>query len=219
MVIKVTLFALVVLLIAVITLSYYMNVEGFDNLSSSTFYNFYVNRYNDPSGAPRCLSTLPNNSIGTWECVKDAPQQMWRINENGNLVSNDPVYANKCVQAKLDNSLTFEDCSPTSTKFSYVNNQLTIQGSNKCVNLKGGEYTNGSPVDTYICSSARPDTVTWFSKQVASVTPVAPAASVTSVTPGTPATSAAPVTSATSVTPATSVTSVTSAAPAASDAA
>ena len=165
MVIKATLFVLIILLFAVITLSCYSSEEGFlgyNGMDKNKRYNLYVNRNNDPTAAPRCLAAMAGNKIGTWKCVPNHPTQIWYLNDNSNLMTIDPTYAGKCVQYNKDNTLSFALCTINSTKFKYENNQLKIQGTDRCLNLKGGLYTDGSVVDAVVCTKARADTVTWF---------------------------------------------------------
>ncbi len=165
MVIKATLFVLIILLFAVITLSCYTSEEGFrgyNGMDKNKKYNLYVNRFGDPTAAPRCLKTLADNKIGTWDCVPNDPTQIWYLNDKGNLMTSDPVYNGMCVQYNKDDTLSLTTCTINSTKFKYEDNQLKIQGTDRCVNLRGGLYNNGSIVDAVVCMKARADTVTWF---------------------------------------------------------
>jgi hypothetical protein len=164
MVIKATLFVLIILLVGVVALSCYSGVEGFQALQPNKRYNFYLNRFNAPAASPRCLKTLAGNKIGTWDCIPNDITQMWFLNENGNLMPSDPAYKDMCVQYNSDNTLSLSKCTLNSTRFNYINNRLEILGSNprRCLNLKGGKYTNGSPIDAVECDKARQDTVTWF---------------------------------------------------------
>jgi hypothetical protein len=164
MVIKATLFVLIILLVGVVALSCYSGEEGFQALQPNKRYNFYLNRFNAPAAAPRCLKTLAGNKIGTWDCIPNDITQMWFLNENGNLMPSDPAYKGMCVQYNADNTLSLTKCTLNSTRFNYINNRLEILGSNprRCLNLKGGKYDNGSPIDAVECEKARQDTVTWF---------------------------------------------------------
>ena len=170
MIIKATLLVLIILLVAVIAASYYVNKEAFENMTvEPTKYVFYVNRYNEPTGTPVCLSTLAGGKVGiSNKCDSTSPKQIWYFNQDGNLLTDDPDYKDKCLQLNADGSLTLNTCTLNSTQFSYTDNKLMIKGSSptKCVNLVKGLYEDGSLVNAIECTQARSDTVTWFAKIV-----------------------------------------------------
>jgi hypothetical protein len=172
MIIKATLFVLIILLVVVIGTSYYANKEAFENMSSPTKrYIFFVNRYEEPTGTPVCLSTLAGGKVGiSNKCDVNSPKQIWFFNQDGNLLTEDPDYKDKCLQLNKDGSLTLSTCTINSTQFTYndTDKKLIVSGSNpsKCVNLVKGLYEEGSLVNAIQCTQARADTVTWFRKEV-----------------------------------------------------
>lgn len=134
----------------------------------------------------KCLTTY-GNGISIWDCVKDNPAQIWYLASDGTLRNIDQKNNTKCVQTK-DDSFTLTTCSPNSTKFTYINNRLQINGTTpqRCINLRNRNYSNGAIVDSYECGKAAPDTITWkkevFKKADIPVTIESPIAKQTVVT-------------------------------------
>ena len=124
----------------------------------------FIMKRNDNIKPDKCLTTLPGDKVGVWNCVEGHPAQTWYLESDRTLRHADPGYANKCVQVNMDNSISLAPCGPNSTKFTYANNRLTINGTNpqRCINLSGRNYNNGTFVDSFVCDSAQPDTVTWI---------------------------------------------------------
>ena len=173
--IKATLFVLVVLLVAVIAISYYQNKEGFEDVGQlvakplpGVKYNIYANLLENPGKSMntvrRYLTTLPNNVVGIWTGVPTAPPQNWFLDEKGRLVSDDTdKYKEEkyCIQLN-GRTISLAPCTDNSTKFQYVGNQLQIVTTALCLNVAGGSIKEGSVVDAFPCLQARQDTVTWF---------------------------------------------------------
>jgi len=135
--------------------------------------NFVMIQINPKTGKPiidpktgksaeKCLTTLPGNKVGIWDCVKDNPAQIWYLASDGTLRHNDPNFVNKCVQVN-GNNVSLGPCTSNSTKFTYLNNRLQVNGTNpqKCINLSNRNYSNGAIVDIFECNKAAQDTVTW----------------------------------------------------------
>lgn len=93
-------------------------------------------------------STTPGTTLDLWDCNGGA-NQSWDVRDDGRIT----VYADMCMTARTDRTVTIEDCAGSTEQTWSVNADQTITSSTGlCLTAAG--TGNGSAVTVTACSGS-----------------------------------------------------------------